>query len=61
MRKCDKVCALGYGTMDTLFTGCVGLKVLNNWPTFPQIIVNGELVGGECKTMCPNMAIVQEI
>ncbi|KAG8728872.1 monothiol glutaredoxin grx4, partial [Ceratobasidium sp. 428] len=23
-----------------------GLKVLNNWPTFPQIIVNGELVGG---------------
>ncbi|PPQ69297.1 hypothetical protein CVT26_001615 [Gymnopilus dilepis] len=23
-----------------------GLKVLNNWPTFPQLIVNGELVGG---------------
>ncbi|KAG9101055.1 monothiol glutaredoxin grx4 [Ceratobasidium sp. UAMH 11750] len=23
-----------------------GLKVLNNWPTFPQIIVNGELIGG---------------
>ena len=23
-----------------------GLKVLNNWPTFPQIILNGELVGG---------------
>jgi len=23
-----------------------GLKVLNDWPTFPQIIVNGELVGG---------------
>jgi len=23
-----------------------GLKVLNNWPTFPQFIVNGELVGG---------------
>lgn len=23
-----------------------GLKVLNNWPTFPQIIVNGEFVGG---------------
>ncbi|KAF8528333.1 glutaredoxin [Hysterangium stoloniferum] len=23
-----------------------GLKVLNNWPTFPQIIVDGELIGG---------------
>ncbi|KAF9522832.1 glutaredoxin [Crepidotus variabilis] len=23
-----------------------GLKVLNNWPTFPQLIVKGELVGG---------------
>jgi len=23
-----------------------GLKVLNNWPTFPQIIVDGEFVGG---------------
>jgi glutaredoxin-related protein len=23
-----------------------GLKVLNNWPTFPQIIVKGELIGG---------------
>ncbi|TFK97748.1 glutaredoxin [Pterulicium gracile] len=23
-----------------------GLKVLNDWPTFPQIIVKGELIGG---------------
>ena len=23
-----------------------GLKTLNNWPTFPQLIVNGEFVGG---------------
>ncbi|KAH9948577.1 glutaredoxin [Amylocystis lapponica] len=23
-----------------------GLKVLNNWPTFPQLVVNGEFVGG---------------
>ncbi|EUC64785.1 alpha,alpha-trehalose-phosphate synthase TPS1 subunit [Rhizoctonia solani AG-3 Rhs1AP] len=23
-----------------------GLKVLNNWPTFPQIIIGGELIGG---------------
>ncbi|KAF9026937.1 glutaredoxin-domain-containing protein, partial [Hymenopellis radicata] len=23
-----------------------GLKNLNNWPTFPQLIINGEFVGG---------------
>lgn len=23
-----------------------GMKTLNNWPTFPQLIVNGEFVGG---------------
>ncbi|KZT57926.1 glutaredoxin [Calocera cornea HHB12733] len=23
-----------------------GLKVINNWPTFPQLIVDGEFVGG---------------
>ena len=23
-----------------------GLKILNDWPTFPQLIVNGEFVGG---------------
>ncbi|MEW4983296.1 MAG: Grx4 family monothiol glutaredoxin [Cycloclasticus sp.] len=23
-----------------------GLKVYSNWPTFPQLYVNGELVGG---------------
>lgn len=23
-----------------------GLKKLNDWPTFPQFIVNGEFVGG---------------
>ena len=23
-----------------------GLKILNNWPTFPQLIINGEFVGG---------------
>ncbi|KAJ7642618.1 glutaredoxin [Mycena polygramma] len=30
-----------------------GLKKLNDWPTFPQLIVNGELIGG--------LDIVQEI
>jgi len=23
-----------------------GLKVFSNWPTFPQLYVNGELIGG---------------
>ena len=23
-----------------------GLKVLNNWPTFPQLVIGGEFVGG---------------
>lgn len=22
------------------------MKILNDWPTFPQIIVKGELIGG---------------
>lgn len=25
---------------------CEGLKVLSNWPTFPQVYVHGELIGG---------------
>ena len=24
----------------------VGLKLYNNWPTFPQLIIKGEFVGG---------------
>lgn len=24
----------------------LGIKVLNEWPTFPQIVVNGEFIGG---------------
>ena len=30
----------------TLSYVILGLKVLNEWPTFPQLIVKGELVGG---------------
>ena len=29
-----------------IFFKYIGLKVLNEWPTFPQLIVNGEFVGG---------------
>lgn len=37
-----------YATFDILEDEDVrsGLKVLNNWPTFPQLVVNGEFVGG---------------
>jgi len=29
-----------------VFVISAGLKTLNNWPTFPQLIINGEFVGG---------------
>ena len=37
-----------FGSFDILQDEGVraGLKVLNNWPTFPQLIVKGEFVGG---------------
>lgn len=37
-----------FGSFDILKDESVrqGLKTLNNWPTFPQFIVNGEFVGG---------------
>lgn len=25
---------------------CAGLKKFSNWPTYPQLYVNGELIGG---------------
>lgn len=33
-------------TLRGLIIVASGLKTLNNWPTFPQLIINGELVGG---------------
>lgn len=39
---------VAFTTFDILQDEAVrqGLKKLNDWPTFPQIIVNGELIGG---------------
>lgn len=39
---------LAYGTFDILTDEEVrqGLKVYSDWPTYPQVYVNGELVGG---------------
>ncbi|RKO95762.1 glutaredoxin-3-like protein [Caulochytrium protostelioides] len=37
-----------YGSFDILSDDAVrqGLKTFSNWPTFPQVYVNGELIGG---------------
>ncbi|PWN22029.1 glutaredoxin [Microstroma glucosiphilum] len=39
---------VGFGTFDILQDEAVrqGMKKLNDWPTFPQIFVQGELIGG---------------
>ncbi|KAH9917273.1 glutaredoxin [Fomitopsis serialis] len=39
---------VSYSHFDILSDDSVrqGLKVLNSWPTFPQLIINGEFVGG---------------
>ena len=40
--------AVTYGSFDILSDQDVraGLKTFSNWPTYPQLYVNGELVGG---------------
>ena len=37
-----------YGYFDVLTDETVrqGIKAYSNWPTFPQLYINGELVGG---------------
>ena len=39
---------IAFGTFDILSDEEVrqGLKTFSNWPTYPQLYVNGELVGG---------------
>ena len=40
--------SVDYGTFDILTDEEVrqGLKVYSDWPTYPQVYVNGELIGG---------------
>jgi Grx4 family monothiol glutaredoxin len=57
----NKMCALlkevsaEFGTFDILTDSAVreGIKTYSNWPTFPQLYVDGELLGGldVCKEM----------
>ena len=37
-----------FGTFDILTDEAVrqGIKQVSNWPTFPQLWINGELIGG---------------
>ena len=46
MRVCGKVRILPGPAWSLRSDTFLGLKVLNDWPTFPQLIVKGELVGG---------------
>jgi glutaredoxin-related protein len=40
----------------------IGLKKLNEWPTFPQLIVKGEFVGGlDIVTEMANTGELKEI
>lgn len=44
--RSDKV-SCGFAKMNLYWrSNDLGLKKLNDWPTFPQLIVKGELVGG---------------
>lgn len=42
------ICRVKYDTFDILTDDEVrqGLKTYSNWPTFPQLYVKGELIGG---------------
>ena len=43
-----KETSVGFDTFDILTDEEVrqGLKKFSNWPTYPQVYVNGELIGG---------------
>ena len=38
---------LGYGNYLTGWRDRLAIKLWSGWPTFPQVFVNGELIGGE--------------
>jgi glutaredoxin-related protein len=42
------VCSLEFDTFDILTDEEVrqGLKTYSNWPTYPQVYIKGELIGG---------------
>lgn len=43
-----KACGVAFTTVDVLQDDEIrqGIKVFSNWPTIPQLYVNGEFVGG---------------
>ena len=48
MRPSDRVRCRLYDISFVPWTdvAITGLKKLNDWPTYPQLIINGELIGG---------------
>lgn len=50
MRACEalKACDVDFGYVDVIAEPAYRqtLPSVSNWPTFPQVFVNGELVGG---------------
>lgn len=45
MKKSDKACSDAENAcMNDIFIA--GLKKFSNWPTYPQIYIKGELIGG---------------
>jgi monothiol glutaredoxin len=43
-----KSCGVGFATIDVLQDEDIrdGIKVYSNWPTIPQLYINGEFIGG---------------
>ena len=46
--QCIEACGVGFATVDVLSNPDIrqALPRYANWPTFPQLYVNGELIGG---------------
>lgn len=46
--KCLKSCGIPFATIDVLQDENIrqGIKIFSNWPTIPQLYVNGEFIGG---------------
>jgi monothiol glutaredoxin len=46
--QCIQACGVDFATVDVLSNPDIrqSLPVYSSWPTFPQLFVNGELIGG---------------
>jgi monothiol glutaredoxin len=46
--KLLKACNVPFATIDVLQDDAIrqGIKIYSNWPTIPQLYINGEFIGG---------------